>query len=159
MTEQMAKECIQGKLDCMNKCDVFNCKDTDECENCNYCYSQGNFGEQKKAFETAIQALTEIQQYRAIGTVKGYERAIETANENYYLYLEYKAKVKAYESIGTVEELQALKEKSVAKEPKGNDGCTCPNCNTFNEVFMKRKNTVGKDIVNCWHCGQAVLLD
>jgi hypothetical protein len=57
MTEQEAKQCIQGKLDCMNKCDVFDCKDTDECENCNYCYSQGNFGEQKKAFEIGIKAL------------------------------------------------------------------------------------------------------
>jgi hypothetical protein len=57
MTEQMAKEFIQGKLDCMNQCDVFDCKGTDECDSCNYCYSQGNFGEQKHAFEVAISAL------------------------------------------------------------------------------------------------------
>jgi hypothetical protein len=101
MTEQMAKECIQGKLDCMNTCDVFDCKNTDECDSCNYCYSQGNFGEQKKAFEIAIQALTEIQQYRAIGTV---------------------------------EELQALKEKSVAKkpfQPFGTHSYKCPSCWKF----------------------------
>ena len=70
MTENEAKEYIQGKLDCMNKCDVFDFKGTDECDGCNYCYSQGNFGEQKKALETAIKALEEIQQYRAIGTVE-----------------------------------------------------------------------------------------
>lgn len=57
MTENEAKGFIQGKLDCMNKCDVFDCKNTDECDGCKYCYSQGNFGEQKKAFELAIQAL------------------------------------------------------------------------------------------------------
>lgn len=57
MTREEAKGFIQGKLDCMDRCDVFDCKGTDECENCNYCYSQGNFGEQKKAFEMAIEAL------------------------------------------------------------------------------------------------------
>ena len=57
LTESEAKDCIQGKLDCMNKCDVFDCKGTDECDSCNYCYSQGTFGEQKEAYEMAIKAL------------------------------------------------------------------------------------------------------
>ena len=70
MTENEAKGFLQGRLDCMNKCDVFDCKGTDECDGCDYCYSQGNFRKQKKALETAIQALEEIKQYRAIGTVE-----------------------------------------------------------------------------------------
>ena len=60
MTESEAKGFIQGKLDCMNKCGVFNKEDNisdDDCDNCEYCYSQGNFGEQKEAFQMAIQAL------------------------------------------------------------------------------------------------------
>ena len=57
MTESKAIEIIQGKLDCMDKCDVFDCKGTDECESCKYCYSQGTFGEQKKALGMAIKAL------------------------------------------------------------------------------------------------------
>ena len=60
MTEIEAKGFIQGKLDCMNKCGVFNKEDNisdDDCDNCEYCYSQGNFGEQKEAFQMAIQAL------------------------------------------------------------------------------------------------------
>ena len=57
MTEQEAKGFIQGKLDCMDRCDVFDCKGTDECDNCVYCYSQGNFGEQKKAFAMAIKSM------------------------------------------------------------------------------------------------------
>ena len=65
--------------------------------------------------DVAIQALEEIQQYRAIGTVKGYERAIESSIENYNLYKEYKAKVQDFEAIGSVEELKDLKEKN---EPK-----------------------------------------
>ena len=60
MTESEAKGFIKGKLDCMEKCDVFNKEDkhrNNECELCEYCYSQGNFGEQKEAFEVAINAL------------------------------------------------------------------------------------------------------
>ena len=60
MTESEAKGFIQGKLDCMEKCDVFNKEDkhsNNECELCEYCYSQGNFGQQKEAFQMALQAL------------------------------------------------------------------------------------------------------
>ena len=60
MTESEVKGFIQGKLDCMKKCDIFNREDNinnDGCDNCEYCYSQGNFGEQKEAFSVAINAL------------------------------------------------------------------------------------------------------
>lgn len=60
MTDSEAKLFVQGKLDCMEKCDVFNKEDkhrNNECELCEYCYSQGNFGEQKEAFSVAINAL------------------------------------------------------------------------------------------------------
>ena len=60
MTEIEARGYIQGKLNCMNKCGVFEREDSenkDLCDNCEYCYSQGNFGKQKEAFEAAIQAL------------------------------------------------------------------------------------------------------
>ena len=57
MTENEAKGFIQGKLDCMNKRDVFVCKYSDECDSCQYCYSQGTFREQKWAFQIAINAL------------------------------------------------------------------------------------------------------
>ena len=60
MKESEAKGFIQGKLDCMNKCNVFDREhsyNTDLCDNCEYCYSQGNFGQQKEAFSMAINAL------------------------------------------------------------------------------------------------------
>ena len=60
MAESEAKGFIQGKLDCMNKCDVFNKEDkhrNGECKECEYCYSQGNFREQKEAFQIAINTL------------------------------------------------------------------------------------------------------
>ena len=60
MTESEAKGFVQGKLDCMEKCNVFEREhsyNTDLCDNCEYCYSQGNFGNQKEAFQMAINAL------------------------------------------------------------------------------------------------------
>lgn len=60
MTESEAKGFVQGKLDCMKKCDIFNKEDNtsdNDCDNCEYCYSQGNFGQQKEAFQMAISAL------------------------------------------------------------------------------------------------------
>ena len=60
MTESEAKGFIQGKLDCMNKCDIFNKEDNtseNDCDNCEYCYSQGNFGNQKEAFQISINTL------------------------------------------------------------------------------------------------------
>ena len=60
MTEIEARGFVQGKLDCMKKCDIFNKEDKhskNDCDNCDYCYSQGTFGEQKEAFQMAINAL------------------------------------------------------------------------------------------------------
>ena len=56
MTESEAKGFLQGKLDCMKKCSVFNVRDNG-CDNCEYCYSQGNFGNQKEALSIAINVL------------------------------------------------------------------------------------------------------
>ena len=69
MTEQEARGYIKGKLDCMNECGVFNREDsenTDLCDNCNYCYSQGNFGQQKEAFSMAINALEKNDKIKLI---------------------------------------------------------------------------------------------
>ena len=60
MTESEAKGFIQGKLDCMKKCGVFNKEDNinyNDCDYCHYRYSQGTFGQQEEAFEFAIKAL------------------------------------------------------------------------------------------------------
>ena len=57
MTIDEAIGCIKGKLDCMKKCDTFDCLNSDDCDECDYCYAQGTFVDQKEAFEIAIQAL------------------------------------------------------------------------------------------------------
>ena len=69
MTDSEAKGFIHGKLDCMNECGVFNREDIEKkdlCDNCEYCYSQGNFGEQKEAFQTAINALEKQEKIKEV---------------------------------------------------------------------------------------------
>ena len=69
MTESEARGYVKGKLDCMKKCDVFNKEDkhrNGECEECEYCYSQGNFGEQKEAFQMAINALEKQEKIKEV---------------------------------------------------------------------------------------------
>lgn len=106
-----------------------------------------------EAIKIAVKAIKEVKQYRAIGTVEGYERAIQSSIENYNLYREYKAKVQEFEEIGTIEEFKTLKEKSVAKKPKsnkviisGDSYAYCPHCKGSIEAeFMKPRN--------CRKCG------
>lgn len=64
----------------------------------------------------------------------------------------------AVEAIGTeaLNIFEALN-KQVPSKLKYED--ECPKCTTYNEVFSKRRDTVGNDIVYCWHCGQAVQLE
>lgn len=71
MTESEARGFIQGKLDCMEKCNVFEREhsyNTDLCDNCEYCYSQGTFGQQKEAFEFAIKALKKQEKIKEVFT-------------------------------------------------------------------------------------------
>lgn len=64
--------------------------------------------------------------------------------------------IQQYRAIGTVEECRAAVKKQTAMEPIRMGKCTCPSCGTHNEVWKKRRNTLPRDIVYCWHCGQAV---
>ena len=95
---------------------------------------------QGDVLEDLVKCLEELEHYRAIGTVKGYERAIQSSIENYNLYREYKAKVQEYEEIGTVEEFKALKK----NEPKGITG----------EWIFKNDGAYGKRRAYCSACGK-----
>jgi len=92
------------------------------------------------------------EEYRAIGTVEGYKRAIETSKENYLLYAEYKEKVQEFEAIGTIEEFKALKEKNTPMrlaEHNFQDEVhhyLCPSC----------RNIVNCNQNYCEECGQAL---
>lgn len=105
----------------------YQCKHNGECGTCNVCCS---------AIPLAIQAIEEIKQYRAIGTVeeleamkKGTLSAMELVD--IWCVLE---DLKKYSAIGTIEEFKALKEKSVAKkpfQPFGTHSYKCSNCWKF----------------------------
>ena len=113
-----------------------------------YSVANLNFFFEESA-NTIRKLIEEIQQYRAIGTVEGYEKAIQSSMEYYNLMKEYKAKVDELEAIGTIEEFKALKEKSVAKKVAyQGEHEKCPNCGSFH-VFGK----------HCTECGQAVDYD
>ena len=79
MTESEAIE----KLRAYHKCQRLQVKgiyeDCNEklCDNCDLCYAQGNAGEHIKSIEIAIQALEEVQKYRAIGTPEECQLAVE----------------------------------------------------------------------------------
>ena len=102
MTESEARGYIQGKLNCMNKCDVFerdHSYNTDLCDSCDYCYSQGNFGNQKGAFEIAIKALgkqipkkVKIEQWIYTKCDCGYEFSKHHGDGYYSIPLENKTK-------------------------------------------------------------------
>lgn len=149
MMENEAKGFIQGKVDCMKKCDVFECKGTDECDSCNYCYSQGTFGEQKKAFEMAIQALEEIKQIKEVIEDFGLDCGSTVSDIKEILY-----QLKGYLKIGTIEEFKALKENQCKCEDCA--GCTnwlcdCANerANAIDEFAERLKQRVSRHYVDC----------
>lgn len=93
-------------------------------------------------YRIIVDALEEIQAYRAIDTV-------EDIREIYSLCKILQNVVKDYSAIGTIEELQALKEKSVAKKivkPQNENGYKCPICYHW----------VGYRYAYCDGCGQAL---
>lgn len=73
---------------CMNE----KCKHKGQCDLC--CESK----------DMAIQALEEIQQYRAIGTVKQFEWCKDASHWKEL----FKDKLEQYEAIGTVEDIQEV---------------------------------------------------
>ena len=93
------------------------------------------------ANKTAIQALEEIQQYRAIGTVE----RLNTLQQDYWKLNEM---CKEYSAIGTIDEFKALKEKNTPKKRciwKSGHTC-CPNC---------ERGVLTEDRF-CSYCGQAL---
>lgn len=103
-----------------------------------------------KAFDLAIQALSEIQQYREIGTVEEIQSMIERL-------LLARDMCKDYYAIGTIEEFKALKEKSEPKKAilsRKHHEAYCPNCHfviSDGEFYL-----LDEYVHYCEDCGQAV---
>lgn len=94
-----------------------------------------------KALDVAIQALEEVQQYRAIGTPE----ELQDMKSDYYEAL---SDWRQYCKIGTLEECRTAREKQVLKKPdftKDKTFALCPCCNSKG-LLNKQKY--------CDNCGQ-----
>lgn len=124
------------------------------------------FGDDQKAvdlYNTTINALQELQQYRAIGAIEEIESLNFSSNQLRLVKLieEYKEKLKEYEEIGTAEECREAREKQIKKNPNiwgdGHDSegemmydmYDCPNCGKSYEIDYS-------DYEYCPECGQAI---
>lgn len=165
MTENEAIEKIRAYSKCLARQvkGIYEDCNNKRCDDCDLCYMQGTTGEHRKTIDIAIQALEEVQQYRAIGTQEECRKSLEICKamvernitpddmEN-YMKFEDECIKQGFTLVG----LLKAGEKHEAMEPIRMDKCTCPSCGTHNEVWKKRRNTLPSDIVYCWHCGQAV---
>ena len=114
MTENEAKQWLKHTRAYQHKCD-----------NCEYIDIKGACNEECKDFyDIAIQALSEIQQYRELGTVEHIKLTFELCKGLDCL-------VKMYEAIGTVDEFKDLKESEL--KCKDCAGCTNWKCDCANE--------------------------
>ena len=79
MTEREAAEKLRAYAKCqsLQVKGIYEDCNNEICDNRDLCYMQGTTGEHCEAIDIAIQALEEIQQYRAIGTVEECGAAVE----------------------------------------------------------------------------------
>ncbi len=128
---------------------------------------QGISKKQHELFQIAMDALEEIQQYRALGTVEDFKNRINDVKTLSRMYEKLSDKevkeyreLKAYKDIGTVEELREAREKRMTKMPYiWGDGYSdghpvydmyeCPGCGEDYEID-------GEKYDFCPNCGQAL---
>lgn len=97
----------------------------------------------RDAVDVAIQALEEVQQYRAIGTPE----ELQDMKSNYFEAL---SDWRQYRKIGTFEECRTAREKQIPKKPdftEDKEFALCPCCNGKG-LFDKQKY--------CDNCGQKI---
>lgn len=120
------------------------------------------YTERNLALTEAVKALTEIQQYRAIGTVERFKQLAEqfkphvtdktSCPERHCNKCDkYRKENEKYHEIGTVEECREAREKQIAKKPIHGGLYACPNCHTI--MLQGAFEAKGKC---CKECGQAL---
>lgn len=153
MTENEAKAFLEIEKQCINR----NCD-----RNCEKCDIVQKVEDLNSAYDTAIKALEEVQQYRAIGTPEELKAAMK------YVYLAKKhgtvgqviENCVKYEEIGTPEECRAWKEKQNAKKVisfdynNGTVNYGCPVCKRKIISKIDDKWCGGTFNEYCDRCGQ-----
>lgn len=113
----------------------------------------------KEDLEMMVKCLEELEQYRAVGTVEGYELAINESIDKHNLMVVYKDRLKEYETIGTIEEFKALKEKNTPYKPQEYEdryyACKCdnillPKWRKYPTELMPKS----EGLPHCMACGQ-----
>lgn len=100
-----------------------------------------------KANEMAIQALEEVQQYRAIGTPE----ELQDMKSNYFEAL---SDWRQYRKIGTLEECRTAREKQIPKKPVKSENQVVRYVNTY-YCQICNLGITGTNIAKwCYHCGQ-----
>ena len=144
MTENEAKKFLEIEKECINR----NCD-----RNCAQCDIVQKIEDLNSAYDAAIKALEEVQQYRALGTVED----LKTMKEHGAFTGTELARLAAnltllggYTAIGTPEECRAAV-KQKAKKPvtyKGTNRAECPICGAT-------VRGIGKPFGDwCSNCGQ-----
>lgn len=154
MTENEAKRFLEIEKECINR----NCD-----RNCAQCDIVQKIEDLNSAYDAAIKALEEVQQYRALGTVED----LKTMKEHGAFTGTELARLAAnltllggYTAIGTPEECRAAVEKQTPKRPgyEGDgyadgqlvyDTWICPCCGKHYEVDYD-------DYDFCPECGQCI---
>ena len=107
----------------------------------------------EEAAKMAIQALEEVQQYRAIGTPE----ELQDMKSNYFEAL---SDWRQYRKIGTLEECRTAREKQISEKPimkqyyenSEEEYLCCPTCG---EILTDRIPLDNKDFYfHCLNCGQ-----
>lgn len=144
MTENEAKSFLEIEKRCINR----NCD-----RNCAKCDIVQKVEDLNSAYDTAIKALEEVQQYRAIGTPE----ELQDMKSNYFEAL---SDWRQYRKIGTVEKCREAMDKQASKVPdyEGDgysngqlvyDTWVCPCCEQRYEVDYD-------DYEYCPKCGQHI---
>lgn len=154
MTENKIKPTIEQTIYCLKAESERYPEVCKECQlyeevGCDLCYDDTN--------DMAIQALEELEKYRAIGTVEELEVLNRIAEETAEYVKKDKKILETYQRIGTIDEFKALKEKNEPKKAIGKrkyDEAYCPACN---EVISDGEFWALDEYVHhCNYCGQAV---
>ena len=90
--------------------------------------------------------MAEIKSIEALKNLRLFMKLEDKDNDVKFPY-------ETYEAVDIA--IKAL-EMQIPKKPIRIGKDTCPKCGTYNETWVKRRNTLPNDIVYCWHCGQPV---
>ena len=111
--------------------------------------------------DVAISALQELQEYKKIGTVKGYKDAIKAYDDCYFEKQELEKELSDYKELGNFTEVKKAVDKQNMKMPDNLENVTdftgellfktgnCPECG-FEDIYSHRTQY-------CPKCGQKIL--